>query len=318
MNLKIDIEKIKEWITHAPLHFLIPAVVLVLVVLLAGVRIVWFNHRAPVVPVAATKAPPAPAVSVPVAKPVAVPTSTPSAASAPVATSSVATQANALMVEPPKPGVAAPAGLLPMKALYTLESSPSPALNAQPAWSELGHKLLDANAASFQTVNVKSLDGLMPSSGLVRETWSFWTQVRSAGSWVVALKAGGYYQSVVTVQVDGRDVSALAVHPGNDVVNAVATLKLGGGWHQVTIKFTQQIYQNRELLHGTAELFWRGPTDAQPVVIVPSFVDPTKAQPAVPEESADEGRATPASASSTARAASIHPAPASSAAGGAK
>lgn len=312
MKLKIDIAKIKTWVVHAPLHFLVPSVVLVLVLILAGARLIWFNRSAPVVPMVAQQASPAPAVNAPTAKPAATQASAPAA---PTPATSAATQASALMVEPPAPGVPEPAGLVPMKLLYKLESSPEPAINAQPSWSELGHKLVEARAVSFQTMNVKSLDDLLPSSGLVRETWSFWTQSSAAGDWVVALKAGGYFQSVVTVQVDGRDVPALGAHPGNDVSNSVATLRLGSGWHQVTISFTQQVSQDPKLMHGTVDLFWRGPTDAQPVVIVPSAVDSTKVQPAVQKTTSDARSAAPSGASSAAHGSPAHTAPASSTAG---
>lgn len=185
------------------------------------------------------------------------------------------------MVEPPIPGVSAPDGLVEGKALYTLESSPAQMGDVKPTWSEVGHKLVGARAASFQTLSVKDLDSLLPSTGLVRESWSFWVKVGETGDWVAAVKAGGYYHASATVQIDGLDIPSLNAQPWNNVVNVVAPLRLGAGWHQVTIRFVQQIRQDSAEMHGTSELFWRGPNDAQPVAIIPSSVDPaTPAPPA--------------------------------------
>ena len=314
--MKIDVVKIKELIVHAPLHFLIPAIVLVLVLGLAGVRLIWFSHRAPVAPLVASQAAPAPAASVPAAKLAAVPTSAPATPAVSAATSSGTAQANALMVEPPMPGVPAPEGLVEGKALYTLESSPAQAGDVKPTWSEVGHKLVDARAASFQTLSVKDLDSLLPSSGQVRESWSFWVRVGEAGDWVAAVKAGGYYHSSVTVQIDGLDIPALNAQPWNNVVNVVSPIRLGSGWHQVTIRFSQTIRQDPATMHGTAELFWRGPADAAPTAIIPGAVDPSKVQSIDHEASDGERSGAPAGAMSSGSATAAHPA--SSAHGGVK
>jgi len=312
--MKFDFEKIKDRIVHAPLYYLIPAIVLVLVLVLAIARLIWFDQSVPIAKVASPQSSPALAVNVPVAKP-AVPTNTPITPAVPAVTSSVSAQESALMVEPPTPGLAEPAELAPMKALYTLESAPAPGINAQPAWTEIGHKLIDARTANFQTLDERDLGVMIPASGLLRESWTFWVRAQGDGNWVTALKAGGYYQTTVTVQVDGRDVPALTARPWNNLLNTIATLRLGSGWHQVTIRFDQQIRQDQALMHGTAELFWRGPADASPVAIIPSAIDPTKAQPAVPKASAGARSAAPASALSTEPEMSTPPA---STAGGAK
>ena len=295
--MKFDFEKIKDRVAHAPLHYMVPAIVLVLVLVLAGIRLIWFNHGAPTIQVVAPQTSPAPAVSAPAAKIAAVPTSAPATPAVSAATSSgtvqasAQTNASALMVEPPIPGVPAPDGLVEGKVLYTLESSPAQAGDVKPTWTEVGHKLVDARAASFQTVSVKDLDSLLPSAGQVSESWSFWVRVGEAGDWVAAVKAGGFYHSSLSVEVDGLDVPALKVKPWNNVSNVVAQLRLGVGWHQVTIRFVQQIREVPAEMHGTAELFWRGPSDAAPVSIVPSAVDPVRVQHAVPASagSADGG-----------------------------
>jgi len=288
--MKLDIDKIKDRVSHAPKYVWIPIIVLALVSVLAGVRLVWFGNRAPVAPIIAQQPSPVQAVSAPAA---AMPTSVKTAPAAPVSTASTTAiaPAQAVMVEPPTPGIAEPPGLAKMKVLYTLESANSPASGVQATWTEVGHKLIDSRSASFQTLTVKELDTLLPSTGQVREIWSFWVEVGAAGDWTAALKAGGYYQSVVSVQIDGLDVPALTARPWNDVANVVVPLRLGTGWHQVAIRFTQQIRQDPALMHGTAEVFWRGPTDTQPVAIIPAAVAESLTMAAVPASGVTAGGA---------------------------
>jgi hypothetical protein len=275
--MNLDIEKIKDRIVHAPLYLWVPVVVLGLVLVLAGVRLIWFG-RAPLVPVVASQPAPTPPASVLPAKVTAAPQA--NAQVKPAVSVSVANPSpgatpipSALMVEPPTPGVAKPDALMPMKAVYLLDAAPAPAVGAQPAWTAIGHKLIDTRVAKFQTLNEKDLGALIPSSGLLRESWSFWVLAASDGEFATVLKAGGYYQTEVSVQVDGRDVPALNAHPGNTTTNSIASLRLGIGWHQVTIQFVQSISSDRDLMHGTAELFWRGPGDSQPVAITPNAID---------------------------------------------
>lgn len=290
--MNLSIEKLKDFARRAPMYLWVPAAVIALVLILAVARLVLASHSTSAAAIEAVGASQAPLVSVQVPSPSSVSskdskpaTAVPSAKvalTAPTAsagTSAIAAQ-NALMIEPPMPGVAAPAGLVPMKALYKLETSPALPGDAPPVWSEIGHKVIGARAASFQTMSVKELDSLLPSTGQVRESWSIWVDVSEAGNWVAALKAGGFYHTAVGVQVDGLDVPSLAASPWNNVSSIVAQLRLGKGWHLLVIRFVQQIRQDPQQMHGSAELFWRGPTDTQPVAIIPSAVANTAAAPA--------------------------------------
>lgn len=269
----MDISQIVNRVKAVPRAILFPGAVLAFVVVAAIGRLIFSGGPAPASAPRSVAAPTTAASATALTQP-----AQPAQQSAPVSSAVVAAD----MTAPPLPSVPAPAGLVEGRAAYTIETAPRiPLMSNQKelVWTVVGGSVIEARSVFFETLPVKALADLLPSGGFARETWSFWVQAPQTGEYSTVLKAGGYWGSGALVEVDGRRADALAVDLQNDVRTAVSTFRLEQGWHQVTVQFVQGLSEYRDRLHGSAEVFWRGPDDQAPVSIMPFSVDP-KAQPA--------------------------------------
>lgn len=286
----MNIDEVKSRIKAAPKAVLFPAALLIVVVVIALARVIagGSSHQAPV-----TR--PAPAVASTAAQPPA-PASTTAQQQPAVAAVAAPTHdapANAVMQDPLAPPLTPPPGLAADRATYTMETAPEIPLLSQERelkWTELGHKVVASPAVAFETLQEPSFATLMPSTGFVRESWSFWVDVPRDGDWTIVNKLGGNYAKG-SVQVDDRAVAALAVETGNDVRTAVASARLAKGWHKIAVSTEQRIRAYKSEMHGTVDLFWRGPGDSEPVAIQPHAVD-SNVTPARSAESASSASTT--------------------------
>lgn len=265
--MKIDFHSIIGSIKAAPRAVTIPAAVFVSVLVLAlGAGLM---KRAPATPTVRT-APAAkvstPSASAPAATPAAPPATSPSsiAPADPLAAAGVDPQSMKVVL----PGIPAPAGVAEQRAAYTLEAAQVSGFGSEVgAYMTLGSQLVEARASSFGSLPVSTLATVIPDSSRVRESWAFWFNVAHAGEHLLALKTN----AAGAVLIDGQARPAVDIDNYGREANGVASVELGAGWHQVTVRMEHR--SSARAGEYTASLFVRGPGESAPVSIIPAAVD---------------------------------------------
>lgn len=202
--------------------------------------------------------------------------------SAVAATTPVATAA--APPDPVLPGIAPPHGLRRMHAMHTLSAAPEPARGGKVAaaeWSQIGSTVADARTAQYSALATPLAD-MLPSDGVARETWQWWAHVPDGqgGGWLLVLRADGPHDGVARASVDGRAALMAETHAREST--AVATLRLGTGWHSITVSYEQPILRARGGMAAAVEVYWRGPSMPAPVAIEPHAVVTGAAAPGDP------------------------------------
>lgn len=179
------------------------------------------------------------------------------------------------------PAQPAPANLARGTSMRTLAAAPQPVdYTGHPPtdWVSVATVNEPTPTASWSTSPGKTLQSVDPTSGYVRDTWTFWVQIEHAGPHTLVLRLSNGPAKPATVTIDGSASPAItttyecgAWGGCGPAATAMATVGFAAGWHQVTVEITEHATDGAT----TAELYMRSPTEDLPTAIVPFAVAPT-------------------------------------------